>query len=67
MKSLLGKRCEVAASAGPGPVASFVRFVISGGGVGVVSSFAVPLLAVPLPWVVSNAIVTILSTLLCTE
>ncbi|MBQ1099132.1 hypothetical protein KBY55_24510 [Streptomyces sp. b94] len=67
MKSLLGKRCEVAASAGPGPVASFVRFVISGGGVGVLSSFAVPLLAVTMPWAVANAIVTVLSTLLCTE
>ncbi|MFY1675496.1 MULTISPECIES: GtrA family protein [unclassified Streptomyces] len=67
MKPLPGKRCAVAASAGPGPIASFVRFVISGGGVGVLSSFAVPLLAVTMPWVVSNAIVTILSTLLCTE
>ncbi|MGY0071794.1 GtrA family protein (plasmid) [Streptomyces sp. QTS137] len=67
MKPLLEKRCEVAASAGPGPVASLVRFVISGGGVGVLSSFAVPLLAVTMPWAVSNAIVTIVSTLLCTE
>ncbi|MFI8203577.1 hypothetical protein [Streptomyces sp. NPDC085937] len=67
MKPLPGKRCEVAASAGPGPVASFVRFVLSGGGVGVLSSFAVPLLAVTMPWAVSNAIVTIVSTLLCTE
>ncbi|MGA4967079.1 GtrA family protein [Streptomyces pseudogriseolus] len=67
MKPLSGKRCEVAASAGPGPVTSFVRFVLSGGGVGVLSSFAVPLLAVMMPWAVSNAIVTIVSTLLCTE
>ncbi|MBJ6641892.1 GtrA family protein [Streptomyces griseoincarnatus] len=67
MKPLSGKRCEGAASAGPGPVTSFVRFVLCGGGVGVLSSFAVPLLAVTVPWAVSNAIVTIVSTLLCTE
>ncbi|MFE5602931.1 GtrA family protein [Streptomyces coelicoflavus] len=67
MKQLPGKKCETAASAGPGPVASFARFVVCGGGVGVLSSFAVPLLAVAMPWAVSNAIVTIVSTLLCTE
>ncbi len=51
----------------PGPVASFVRFVIFGGGVGVLSSFAVVVLAVAMPWGVSNAVVTVVSTLLCTE
>ncbi|MFJ3780081.1 GtrA family protein [Streptomyces sp. NPDC090075] len=53
--------------AAPGPVDSFVRFVIFGGGVGVLSSFAVPLLAMTLPWWISNAIITVASTLLCTE
>lgn len=67
MKTPLGKRCEVTASADPGPVASFVRFVVLGGGVGVLSSLAVPLLASTMPWALSNALVTLFSTLLCTE
>ncbi|MFJ5968766.1 GtrA family protein [Streptomyces sp. NPDC093060] len=57
----------MATPAGPGPIASFIRFMIFGGGVGVLCSFAVPLLAVITPWAVSNAIVTVASTLLCTE
>ncbi|WP_330294029.1 GtrA family protein [Streptomyces sp. NBC_00576] len=48
-------------------MASFIRFVIFGGGVGILSSFAVPLLAITMPWPVSNAIITVVSTLLCTE
>lgn len=67
MKSPLSQKPEVATSAGPGPVASFIRFVILGGGVGVLCSFAVPLLAMTLPWAASNAIITVASTLLCTE
>ncbi|GAA2425525.1 GtrA family protein [Streptomyces glaucus] len=67
MKSLLAKKPRVATPARPGPVASFVRFVIFGGGVGVLSGFAVPLLAVTMPWALSNAVVTVASTLLCTE
>ena len=55
------------AAPAPGPLASFLRFVISGGGVGVLSSFAVTLLAMTMPWAVSNAIITVASTLLCTE
>ncbi|WP_239157579.1 GtrA family protein [Streptomyces sp. SID13726] len=51
----------------PGPLASFLRFVLFGGGVGVVAGLAVPLLAAAMPWAVSNALVTIVSTLLCTE
>ncbi|CCK29317.1 hypothetical protein BN159_4938 [Streptomyces davaonensis JCM 4913] len=60
-------KSEAATQAGPGPVASFVRFVVLGGGVGIVSSVAVALLAAALPWVVANALITIASTLLCTE
>ncbi|MFF5500194.1 GtrA family protein [Streptomyces aquilus] len=48
-------------------VASFIRFVVFGGGVGVLSSFAVAGLAIGVPWGVSNAVVTVLSTVLCTE
>ncbi|MFJ5775185.1 hypothetical protein [Streptomyces sp. NPDC093094] len=51
----------------PGPVASFVRFVILGGGVGVLCSFVVPMLATALPWAAANALVTVASTVLCTE
>ncbi|MBK6014010.1 hypothetical protein [Streptomyces sp. MBT53] len=51
----------------PGPFASFVRFVVCGGGVGVLSSLAVPLLATLMPWVAANALITIASTILCTE
>ncbi|WP_328769286.1 GtrA family protein [Streptomyces sp. NBC_00286] len=67
MKSPLAQKPETATSATPGPVASFLRFVLSGGGVGVLSSFAVTLLAMTMPWAVSNAIITVASTLLCTE
>ncbi|GAA4020308.1 hypothetical protein GCM10022384_70940 [Streptomyces marokkonensis] len=67
MKPLLVKRHGKTASAGPGPAAPLIRFAVSGGGVGVLSSLAVPLLATTLPWALSNAIVTTLSTLLCTE
>ena len=51
----------------PGPIASFVRFVVCGGGVGVLSSFAVPMVATTVPWAVANAVITVVSTLLCTE
>ncbi|GCB47822.1 hypothetical protein [Streptomyces sp. NL15-2K] len=51
----------------PGPLSSFVRFVVCGGGVGVLSSAAVPLVATAMPWPVANALITVLSTLLCTE
>jgi putative flippase GtrA len=67
MKSPLSPQSEVATSAGPGPVSSFIRFVLFGGGVGVLCSFAVPLVAMTVPWAVSNAIITVASTLLCTE
>ncbi|KPI13557.1 GtrA family protein [Actinobacteria bacterium OK074] len=56
-----------ATATGPGPIASFARFVLCGGGVGVLSSAAVPLLAMTMPWAVSNALITVVSTILCTE
>jgi putative flippase GtrA len=65
MKSPLVQKPETATPAALR--ASFIRFVIFGGGVGVLSSFAVALLATVMPWVVANAIITVVSTLLCTE
>jgi len=56
-----------ASPAAPGPLASFVRFVVFGGGVGVLSSFAVALVAVLMPWGLANALITVASTVLCTE
>ncbi|MFF4256464.1 GtrA family protein [Streptomyces sp. NPDC001663] len=53
--------------AAPGAFASFIRFVVCGGGVGLLSSAAVPLLALLVPWALSNAVITIASTVLCTE
>lgn len=50
-----------------GPLASFVRFVVCGGGVGVLSSAAVPLLALLMPWAAANLVITVASTILCTE
>lgn len=50
-----------------GPLASFVRFVVCGGGIGVLSSFAVTLVAMTMPWAMANAVITVVSTLLCTE
>jgi putative flippase GtrA len=67
MKSPLAHQPDVATEAGPGPVASFLRFAVLGGGVGLLSSLAVPLLAVSMPWALANAVVTVVSTLLCTE
>ncbi|WP_406007801.1 hypothetical protein OG440_17780 [Streptomyces sp. NBC_00637] len=46
---------------------SFARFVAFGGGTGVLSSLAVPLLAALMPWALSNALITLASTVLCTE
>jgi putative flippase GtrA len=46
---------------------SFAQFVLFGGGVGLASSAAVPLVATLMPWVVANALVTVASTLLGTE
>ncbi|MCX4981481.1 hypothetical protein [Streptomyces sp. NBC_00572] len=51
----------------PGAFASFVRFVIFGGGVGLASSAAVALLTALLPFALANALVTVVSTILATE
>ncbi|WP_328494800.1 hypothetical protein OHS59_20135 [Streptomyces sp. NBC_00414] len=69
MKSQLAAEPETVgeAASGPGAFASFVRFVVCGGGVGVLSSGAVALLAGALPWAVANAVITVASTVLCTE
>lgn len=50
-----------------GAFSSFARFVLFGGGVGLASSAAVPLVATLMPWVVANALITVASTLLGTE
>ncbi|MEU9997179.1 hypothetical protein [Streptomyces sp. NPDC050848] len=51
----------------PGAFTAFARFVLCGGGVGVASSFAVTALASWIPWVLANAVVAVVSTLLSTE
>lgn len=51
----------------PGPLAAFARFVLCGGGVGLASSPAVTVLALLMPWALANALVTVASTVLCTE
>lgn len=51
----------------PSPLASFARFVVCGGGVGLVAGATVPLLAYSMPWALANALITVASTLLCTE
>jgi putative flippase GtrA len=59
-----------AAEARPGArsaFGSFARFVLFGGGVGLASSVAVPVVATLMPWAVANAVITVASTLLGTE
>ncbi|MPY56976.1 hypothetical protein FNH08_07265 [Streptomyces spongiae] len=51
----------------PGPFAAFLRFVLCGGGVGLLSSGAVVVLAAVMPWVAANAVVTVVSTVIATE
>ncbi|MFC8670937.1 MULTISPECIES: GtrA family protein [Streptomyces] len=67
MKPQLAQQAKTVGEAAPGPFASFVRFVVCGGGIGVLSSGAVALLAGTMPWVVANAVITVASTVLCTE
>ncbi|WP_404197108.1 GtrA domain-containing protein [Streptomyces tauricus] len=67
MKSQLAAEPETVGVAASGAFVSFVRFVVCGGGVGVLSSGAVVLLAGVLPWGVANAVITVVSTVLCTE
>ncbi|MEX0171193.1 hypothetical protein [Streptomyces sp. LMG1-1-1.1] len=54
-------------SSAPGAFVAFARFVLCGGGVGVASSFAVGALAAWIPWMLANALVAVVSTLLATE
>ncbi|MFD6272569.1 GtrA domain-containing protein [Nocardia asteroides] len=61
-----GPRSERQAGGAPGPITAFARFVACGGGLGLASSLAVAQLAGLLPWVLANAVVTIVSTLLGT-
>lgn len=51
----------------PGPISSFVRFVVCGGGVTLLSSGVLVLLSPSMNLVVANALVTVLGTLLATE
>ncbi|MCF4137188.1 hypothetical protein L1856_10920 [Streptomyces sp. Tue 6430] len=44
-----------------------MRFVVCGGGVGLLSGAAVPVVATLVPWALANAVITVVSTLLCTE
>ncbi|MEU9962151.1 hypothetical protein [Streptomyces sp. NPDC050982] len=67
MKPQLAQQAKTVGDAAPGPFASFVRFVVCGGGIGVLSSGAVALLAGTMPWVAANAVITVASTVLCTE
>lgn len=60
------ERGEQRADSAPGPIASFARFVVCGGGLGLASSVTVAQLAGVVPWAVANAVVTIASTLLGT-
>ncbi|WKX68655.1 hypothetical protein [Streptomyces sp. XD-27] len=53
--------------AAPGTFTAFARFVLCGGGVGLASSFAVAGLASWIPWILANALITAVSTLLATE
>ncbi|MEU8527682.1 hypothetical protein AB0C77_19125 [Streptomyces sp. NPDC048629] len=53
--------------AAPGAFHAFARFVLCGGGVGIASSFAVAALGSWIPWVLANALVSVVSTLLATE
>lgn len=62
-----GPVVATAPSTAPGPLASFVRFVACGGGVGLLSGVAVPLVATLIPWALANAVITAASTLVCTE
>ncbi|MER5359665.1 hypothetical protein [Streptomyces sp. NPDC002785] len=48
-------------------VATFVRFVVCGGGVGLASSGALVLLSDRIPIAVANALVTVVSTVIATE
>jgi putative flippase GtrA len=50
-----------------GVFASLARFTLLGGGLGVASSAALPVVAMVMPWAVANALITVASTALGTE
>jgi putative flippase GtrA len=50
-----------------GAFTAFARYTLCGGGVGLVSSFAVAALASRIPWALANALISAVSTLLATE
>lgn len=52
---------------GSGPLASFARFAGLGCGLGLLSSAAVTLLALSMPWMIANALITVATTILGTE
>lgn len=54
-------------TAAPGAFHAFARFVLCGGGVGIASGFAVAALGSWIPWVLANALISVVSTLLATE
>lgn len=62
-----GRGEQAGDAAARGPVAAFVRFVVCGGGVGLLSSAALLLVAGRVPFAVANAVVTVASTLVATE
>ncbi|MCF2526574.1 hypothetical protein [Yinghuangia soli] len=51
----------------PGPLASFLRFVLCGGGVTVAASFVLALMSGAMPFFAANIVVTIVSTVVTTE
>jgi putative flippase GtrA len=61
------RRAVSRASRTPGPVSSFVRYVVCGGGVTLLSSWALLLLNTVMSLAVANALVTVLGTLLVNE
>lgn len=50
-----------------GPIAAFLRFVVFGGGVSVLSSGVLLLVGGRVPFALANAVVTVVSTVLATE
>ncbi|GAA2775956.1 hypothetical protein GCM10010521_63240 [Streptomyces rameus] len=58
---------ETAHSGHQSAAGAFARFVLCGGGVGLASSVAVASFAAFMPWVLANALITVVSTLLATE
>lgn len=56
-----------AAATARGPVAAFIRFVVCGGGVTLAASGLLVLMTGLMPFLVANAVVTVVSTIVTTE